>query len=256
MPCGFVRDGVRPVTSPSRWSVSPGRTGAIQRSSSTPIPIRGWGPNGRIWTARFMAIAAVCHPEAARPLNAVFAAAASSRCIGCGSYSAAKRLMSPSVICTFPLLKRIPNARSSNHSIIVCSFKRICMGQLDGSESRRSDADRIPRHHVAIEGDAQFRDPALCLEVDVVESEALFVAEDPFEIVHQAPEEIAADRHALRRRALQLPEIIAQIHDAIEVVDLAVGMKLVFRRGAVLADVDRLDIPDLRRQTRSPVDRL
>src|SRR4029079_14471836 len=137
------------------------------------------------------------------------------------------------------------NARSSNHSIIVCSFKRICIGRLDGSESRSSDADRIPRHHVAIEGDAQFRGPALRLEVDVVEPEALFVAEYAFEIVHQAPEEIAADRHALRRRALQMPEIIAQIHDAIEVVDLAVGMKRVFRRGAVLADVDRLDIPDL-----------
>src|SRR6185312_14753845 len=61
------------------------------------------------------------------------------------------------------------------------------------------DADRIPRHHVAIKGDAEFRRPALGLEVDVVEPEALFVAEDPFEIVYQAPEEIAADLHALRR---------------------------------------------------------
>ncbi len=34
------------------------------------------------------------------------------------------------------------------------------------------------------------------------------------------------------------------------------AMQLVFRRGAVLADVDRLDVPDLCRQPRRPVDRL
>src|SRR6478735_11215317 len=246
MPCGFVCDGVRPMTSPSRWSVSPGRTGAIQRSSSTPIPIRGWGPNGRIWTARFMAIAAVCHPEAARPLNGVFAAASSSRCIGCGSYSAAKRLMSLSVICTCPLLKRIPSARSSNHSILVDS----CIMHS------RSDADRVARDDIAIKGHAEFGGPALGLEVDVIEPEALVETVYPFEIVHQAPKKIATDRHAFGGGALQLPQIVAQIHDAVEVVDLAVGGHLGIRRRAVLADIDGIDVPDLGGNSRHPIDRL
>src|SRR5260370_39727144 len=43
MPCGLVRDGTSSTTSPSRWSVSPGRTGFIQRRSSTPAPKSGCG---------------------------------------------------------------------------------------------------------------------------------------------------------------------------------------------------------------------
>jgi hypothetical protein len=39
----------------------------------------GCGPNGRTSTANRIAIAAVCHPEAARPFNGVCSAAASSR---------------------------------------------------------------------------------------------------------------------------------------------------------------------------------
>src|SRR5437868_2937317 len=66
-------------------------------------------------------MAAVCQPEAAKPLNNVLRAAASSRCIGCGSNSAANRLMSSSVTLTVPLLNVMPSVKSSNHSIIEYS---------------------------------------------------------------------------------------------------------------------------------------
>src|SRR6478752_343498 len=46
-PCGFEREGTSSTTSPSRWIVSPGRTGFSQRRSSTPAPNSGCGPNGR-----------------------------------------------------------------------------------------------------------------------------------------------------------------------------------------------------------------
>jgi hypothetical protein len=69
-----------------------------------------------------IAIAAVCHPDAARPLKNALAAVSSSKCIGCGSNSAAKRLMSGAVIRASPVLNCIPMARSSNHSIMVMSF--------------------------------------------------------------------------------------------------------------------------------------
>src|SRR3954462_8488553 len=63
-------------------------------------------------------MAAVCQPEAAKPLNNVSRAAASSRCIGCGSNSAAKRLMSSSLTLSAPLLNFMPSVKASNHSII------------------------------------------------------------------------------------------------------------------------------------------
>src|SRR6266436_5600334 len=63
-------------------------------------------------------MAAVCHPDAASPLKMVFSAATSSRWNGCGSNSAANRLMSSLEIVVSPLLKRIPSFRSSNHSTI------------------------------------------------------------------------------------------------------------------------------------------
>src|SRR3954467_10989882 len=61
---------------------------------------------------------AVCHPDAAKPLNKVSRAAASSRCMGCGSNSAANLLMSSSVTLIVPLLNFMPSVRSSNHSIM------------------------------------------------------------------------------------------------------------------------------------------
>src|SRR6478609_10222023 len=78
----------------------------------------GWGPNGRILTIRLIEMAAVCQPDAASPLSMVFLAAISSKWNGCGSNSAANRVISSLVTGNSPVLKRIPNARSSNHSII------------------------------------------------------------------------------------------------------------------------------------------
>jgi hypothetical protein len=51
----------------------------------------------RTSTANRIAIAAVCHPEAANPLNVIPSAAASSRWKACGSNSDANRLISSRV---------------------------------------------------------------------------------------------------------------------------------------------------------------
>src|SRR6202000_2032408 len=106
---------------------------------------------------------------------------------------------------------------------------------------------------VAVERYAQLRRSLQGIEVDAVEAETLLEAEDPLEIVHQAPEKITAYRHALGDPALQLHEVVAQIHDAVEIVDLAVGRDLVLRRCAVLADIDGVDVPDLGCDPRHPI---
>src|SRR5712692_7314784 len=63
------------------------------------------------------------------------------------------------------------------------------------------------------------------------------------QIVHQTPRKIPKYGYTLGRRALQLRQIIAQIHDAIHVVDIAVSGWLVAPGRSVLGDIDRLDVP-------------
>src|SRR5205807_3173079 len=106
---------------------------------------------------------------------------------------------------------------------------------------------------VAIECGAELGRPAQRIEVHAVEPEALVEAVDPFEIIHQTPQEIAAHRYALGGGALQLRQIVAQVHDAVEIVDVAVGGDLVVGGRAVLADVDRINVPDFRREPRHPI---
>src|SRR6185312_14228573 len=98
---------------------------------------------------------------------------------------------------------------------------RLSMIRAKRRNARPSRTDRVACDHVAIERRAELWDALLGLEVDVVEPEALLEAEDPLEIVHQAPEEIAAHRRAIGDRALQLHQVVAQVHDPVEVVDLA-----------------------------------
>ena len=121
------------------------QAGIIQRKSSTQRPMSGCGPNGRSSTQRRIEMAAVCQPDAASPLNAVFLAAASSKWNGCGSNSAANRLISSLVTKTSPLLKRIPNARSSNHSIISPSPLALGVPGVSQRPAEKLFANEIDR---------------------------------------------------------------------------------------------------------------
>src|SRR5262249_53362052 len=81
---------------------SPGRTGASHFTSSTPgAPMKLASPRKSSLSMR-ISTQQVCHPEATRPPNKVARAAASSRCMGCGSYSAAKPTISARVMSRDP----------------------------------------------------------------------------------------------------------------------------------------------------------
>src|SRR3954463_4891848 len=130
--------------------------------------------------------------------------------------------------------------------------KLVALPQERG-EGEQSNPRCVLRDHVAIEAGAEFRRTQLRIEIDVVEPKALVEPKYPFEIVHQAPEEIAAHRHAFGGGALELGQVVAQIHDAVGFVDLAVGRHDVVAGGAVLADINRVRFPDLCRQLGHPV---
>src|SRR5262249_26809122 len=92
---------------------SPGRIGASHFTSSTPgAPMKLASPRKSSLSMR-ISTQQVCHPEATRPPNRVARAAASSRCMGCGSYSAAKATISGRVTRRDPHSVTWPGLKSS-----------------------------------------------------------------------------------------------------------------------------------------------
>src|SRR5579883_545206 len=107
------------ITSTSSITSSPGRNGASQRTSLTPgepsEAVRVMKPSHSM---RIMSEQR-CQPEPDSPLSMDLAAAASSRCIGCGSYSLAKARMSSRVTCCSPKLPKRPGGKSSKVSVVI-----------------------------------------------------------------------------------------------------------------------------------------
>ena len=94
----------------------------------------------------------------------------------------------------------------------------------------------------------------LHLEVHVHESEAVPAQPGvPLEVVHRAPLKVTLHRHALGGHPLLLRQVRADEHDAVGVVDVPVGGQLVFRRAAVLGDVDFPGAPERVDELRAPV---
>ena len=129
-------------------------------------------------------------------------------------------------------------------------------GSTARTQRTHSYTDLVSRGDLPIERCTQLRRALLGGIIDVEEPETGAEAVGPLEIVHQAPMEIAAHRHALGRRALQLRQVAAQEHDAVGVVDETVRGRHVGRRAAVLGDVDVAHVPDLGHVARPPVERL
>src|SRR4051794_14841536 len=98
---------------------SPGRSGASQRISFTPgepsEAVRPIKPSNSI---RIM-IEPRCQPEPDSPFSIDALAAASSRCIGCGSYSAAKAKISSRVTWRGPNVPKWPGGKSSKVNVVI-----------------------------------------------------------------------------------------------------------------------------------------
>ena len=84
---------------------------------------------------------------------------------------------------------------------------------------RRRLHHRVVRNRLAEPGRAELRRPLLRLEVDIDEAEPGGKTVAPFEIIHQAPVKVALDGHPFRGRPAQMPEVVAQEHDPVGIVD-------------------------------------
>src|ERR1700722_1173901 len=92
---------------------SPGRPGGSHFTSPQPVaPIEAESSTKPSAMMRIM-IAQLCQPEAHRPPTMLARAASSSRCIGCGSNSAANALISSAVTSYGPYSVTWPGAKSS-----------------------------------------------------------------------------------------------------------------------------------------------
>src|SRR5437879_4573756 len=115
---GRLLDVRASTTSTASVRSSPGLNGESQRTSSTP------GEPSE--AARVMKPSAIiriiseqrCQPEPDRPRSMLLAAASSSRCIGCGSNSAAKARISSRVTWRGPNVPNRPGGKSSKVRVI------------------------------------------------------------------------------------------------------------------------------------------
>ncbi len=92
---------------------SPGRTGLSQRISSMPGEPMELESSSIPSASNRIMIMQVCQPEAESPPSMLWRAASSSRCIGCGSYSDAKAMISSRVTVFGPCVSPWPSAKSS-----------------------------------------------------------------------------------------------------------------------------------------------
>src|SRR3984957_5558633 len=116
---GRRREILASATSTSSMRSSPGRSGASQRNSLTPgepsDAVRPIKPSNII---RIM-IEQRCQPEPERPFSIDCEAASSSRCIGCGSNSAANASISSRVTRRGPKVPKWPDGKSSKVSVML-----------------------------------------------------------------------------------------------------------------------------------------
>src|SRR6201998_2995948 len=116
---GRLRETRASVISTSSMRSSSGRSGASQRNSLTPgEPIDAVRPIYPSNIIRIM-IEHRCQPEPERPFSIDRDAASSSRCIGCGSNSAANASISSRVTRRGPKVPKWPGGKSSKVSVIL-----------------------------------------------------------------------------------------------------------------------------------------
>ena len=110
---GFEVDGRCSTTCTVARSVSPGRTGRSQRSSSTPGDPRLHATSARVCAKSRKVSAMVWNPLAMSPPKIVPFAASASRWNGCGSKASAKSRIWLSVTVTPSVRNSRPGVKSS-----------------------------------------------------------------------------------------------------------------------------------------------
>ena len=98
---------------PARDGPSPGRTGASHLTSGQPVAPIDAASRMKPSAMIRIRIAQVCQPDAHRPPTRLERAASSSRCMGCGSNSAANALISSAVTSRGPYSVTWPGVKSS-----------------------------------------------------------------------------------------------------------------------------------------------
>lgn len=77
------------------------------------------------------------------------------------------------------------------------------------------------RGHFAIKLGAQFGSSFFCFEIYRMDTEASSISIRPLVVVKKAPEKISAHRNSIGNGSLKMHQVIAQIHDAADILQSA-----------------------------------
>ena len=124
---------------------------------------------------------------------------------------------------------------------------------MSGHRQASGSAERVAMNHLGIKFRAELGDALECLIVDVANPEPPRIPAGPFEIVQQAPEEIAVDRISLGEGAMHMHQVFSQVHHPRQVPDFAGLIHCVWTRAAIFSDVDRGRVPIFARESRPPI---
>src|SRR5207253_2287719 len=96
-----------------------------------------------------------------------------------------------------------------------------CVWLAPAAGSAWSGLERVGAGDAGVPAGALFEDASLGEVVDIDQAEALRVAVCPLEVVHQRPDEVAAQIDACLYRGMGGSEVCIQERDPLRVVDLA-----------------------------------
>src|ERR1700722_2258201 len=83
--------------------------------------------------------------------------------------------------------------------------------------------NRITQNSLAVPLRAKLRNPSLRFEVNIIKSESLAVSICPLKVIHQTPEKITLNRVPFGSCAMEMREVVSQIHHAVCILNPPVG---------------------------------
>src|SRR5215472_17685087 len=114
------------------------------------------------------------------------------------------------------MTRQCPRGRNPSRSGPALTTSMSIDVVVEGGDSRLGT---LGGDEVAVPGERRLRRPALGLEVDVHQPEALMKALAPLKVVHEGPDEVAAHVYARGHRRVQRPQVAVQVADPGLVVD-------------------------------------
>ena len=99
----------------------------------------------------------------------------------------------------------------------------LCVQHDGGGGDAEWLNDAVLANDLLVEAGAEFGSALLGFEIDVDDAEAFVISVGPLVVIEQTPDEVTFHGDALRDGAMELAEVVAQVHHPVAIVDVAIG---------------------------------